>query len=120
MATDREDNMQRPPGIAWHMHLVNLLVNDHRFDFWIANESLCTDMTRDCADAWRLSHVSSHASPNNGRCRLPRQPQTSLTRTLWLISFAPPSLAMTGRAVTWIHIISPSIKWTTFCSLAYR
>jgi len=28
----------------------------------IADESLCTDMTRDCADAWRLSHVSSHAS----------------------------------------------------------
>jgi hypothetical protein len=29
MATDRVDNMQRLPGIAWHMHLVNLLVNDH-------------------------------------------------------------------------------------------
>ena len=30
---DRVDNMQRPPGIAWHMHLVNLLVNDHQFNF---------------------------------------------------------------------------------------
>ena len=61
----------------------------------------------------RLSHVSSHAPPNNGRC-------TGRYGLLWLISFAPPSLAMTGHTVTWIHIISPSIKWTTFCFLACR